>query len=278
MAQAVKLLTVIDIFFILLLALSGTLGGILGELVYILAFAVVILLGMLGARHLTKERERVAGVRETSRVGIGITGEGLRTLLPLIAPTVAVVFALAFLTSLALESVGIQGDEVAVLPLWQMIISSALLPAVLEELAFRYVPIKLLLPYSPRWCVVISALYFAFIHCNLFQMPYALAAGVVFAVVDIMCDSVMPSVILHFLNNVASIVWIKYATDAGAVAIYIAILVSLVLLSLVFVFVKRRRYADGVRSALLHGTDNVGGSPIMLAVLSVGVAVSNLFI
>ena len=278
MAKAIRLLTVIDIFFILLLALSGTLCGPLGDVIYILAFAVPVFLGALGAAGLKEEREGVAGVREPVRIRLGLSSEGVSMLLPLVAPTVAIVFLLALVTSLALGALGAENNTVEVLPLWQMLIVNALLPAILEELAFRYVPLKLLLPYSPRAAVIISALYFAFIHCNLYQMPYAFAAGVIFAVIDIMCDSILPSVILHFLNNASSVLWIKYVTGVAEGAIYLSVLAVLVAVSLVFILRRKEKYARGIRAAFVGTELTFGYYPVMLAILSVGVAVTNLFI
>ena len=108
-----------------------------------------------------------------------------------------------------------------------MLIIHALLPSFLEEMLFRYLPMKLIAPYSRRLCILLSSAYFALIHFNLFQIPYALLAGLVFITVDLWADSVLPSFILHLLNNVISVLWIKYSASWEFATWYTVILVSL---------------------------------------------------
>ena len=68
-----------------------------------------------------------------------------------------------------------------------------------------------------------------------------------------MCESIWPSVILHFINNVASVLWITYSGLEGFSGVYYAVIFSLSLISLVIIFIRRRQYADKVSSALSYG-------------------------
>ena len=81
----------------------------------------------------------------------------------------------------------------------------ALLTAVLEELIFRYLPMRLLAHRSPRAALLLSSLFFSLVHCDLFQMPYALFAGAVFMILDLAANSVIPSLVIHFLNNLHTV-------------------------------------------------------------------------
>lgn len=278
MRLAVRLLVALNLGFVLLLSLSGSIGGLIGEIIYILAFALPVFLGGAAAARLRREREAVAGVSEENFSGFGISGRGAARLLPLIAPTVSIVLLLSFLTSLILNKLGLSGAEVADEPLLKMLLIHALVPAVLEELTFRYIPIKLLYPYSPRWCVIYSALFFALIHCDLYKMPYAFVAGVIFVTVDIMLDSVLPSIILHFLNNLSSVLYLKYAAVRGFSLWYFLSLGTLTAVSVVVLIAMRKKYREGLSLALKRGSPESDGSPLALFILCFGIALTNLIL
>jgi len=52
MKNALKYIVFLDVIFILLLSLSGFFGGILGYVIYYLAFALPVFLGLWGAADL----------------------------------------------------------------------------------------------------------------------------------------------------------------------------------------------------------------------------------
>ena len=278
MRLAVRLLVALNLGFVLLLSLSGSIGGVVGEIIYILAFALPVFLGGAAAARLRQKREAVAGVSEESFSGFGLSGRGALRLLPLIAPTVSIVLLFSFLTSLVLNKLGLSGAEVADEPILKMLLIHALVPAVLEELTFRYIPIKLLYPYSPRWCVIYSALFFALIHCDLYKMPYAFVAGVIFVTVDILLDSVLPSVILHFLNNLSSVLYIKYGELQGFSLRFFLSLGTLTAISAVVLIAMRKKYRERLSLALEKGSPESDGSPLALIILCLGVALTNLFL
>jgi membrane protease YdiL (CAAX protease family) len=85
------------------------------------------------------------------------------------------------------------------------VLTHALLPAVLEEGLFRFVPLKVLSPISRKIAVLLSAALFAIVHGSVYKIPYAFAAGVIFAMLDIYFASLLPSLLIHFLNNLLSL-------------------------------------------------------------------------
>jgi membrane protease YdiL (CAAX protease family) len=86
-----------------------------------------------------------------------------------------------------------------------MILTVAILPAFVEEFAFRGVVMGTLRPYSEGAAILISSATFALMHGNFVQMPFTFCCGLVFAYIDIKCNSLLPSVIVHFLNNGLSV-------------------------------------------------------------------------
>jgi membrane protease YdiL (CAAX protease family) len=278
MTEAIKTVTLINIIFILGLGISSSFGGVVGELLYYsLVFTLPVLIGLSSSVTLKKKREEIAGVAEEPDRFLNFDLKVGRMTLPLIAPSVAVVFLLSLLTSLLLSSLGASSPAVADKDIVTMLIVHALTPAVLEEALFRYVPMKLLAPYSKRTCIIYSAFCFALIHCSFWQMPYAFVAGMIFMSVDLALGSVWPSVILHLVNNAASVVMMKYCTTPTATLTFVLVMLSLVLLSLVFIFLGRRKYRDAFVSAFEGGEKSeTTYAPIILAIMCGSLALMNL--
>lgn len=278
MQRAVKYMTLLHISFIVLLSIAGSVGGIAGAVIQPLAYAVPVFIGYYLSRRMRREREGARGVAECEPTLFGMTKNAFLVMLPVVMPTLMTVFALSWLTSLFLGIFNMTSPAVDDAPLLLMLIEHALIPAVLEEALFRYLPIKLLAPYSKRWCVILSSLYFALVHMNLFQIPYALVAGVVFIIVDLICESVLPSVILHFLNNAISVLWIKYSTNPSFALWYCIILAGFALLSLIPVYLRRKKYASEVKGVLSCGeTMTEYYSPALFIVAMLILTVLNLF-
>lgn len=254
MTEAVKILTLIDIVFVLLLGISSSIGGIFGEIMsgYV-AFVLPILIGFYASLRLKAKREAEAGVAEEYRNLFSLNKDGFKWLLPLIAPAVAVVFCVSLLTSLVLSLAGASSPTVENRSLFVMFLDHAVIPAIFEEMLFRYVPLILLAPYSKRACIFYSAFCFALIHCSFWQMPYAFVAGLVFMAVDIALDSVWPSVILHLVNNAASVLMMKYCHTSLETLYFVLGMAALVLVSLIFIYRKRREYRDMLVSSFESG-------------------------
>ena len=278
MTKAIKVLTLIDVVFLLMLMLSGSVSGVLSDVIYTAAFLVPFAIGFSCSRGLKLEREEERGIAEHPDRFLTLSRERALLFIPTVAPTVTAVFILAALTSLVLTALGFSNTEPPDRSFIEMLIIHALAPAVLEEMLFRYMPMKLLLPYSPRLCVLISALYFALIHANLFQMPYAFAAGIIFMLIDVALESVWPSLILHLVNNLLSVVWMKYCLTSGAMAAFAVILIAAAAVSAVVMSRHVGEYRDCAKRALIKGDRcEFSNAPIALAVLSLYIALMNLF-
>ena len=124
----------------------------------------------------------------------------------------------------------------------------AIMPALVEEFAFRGVIMGVLKPYSPALAILVSSGLFALMHGNFVQMPFTFCCGIVFAYMDIKTNSLLPSIIVHFLNNglsVLSDILTSYhiIDDQGANTMYGVIFFVTGILSLIFL--KRIISKDG---------------------------------
>lgn len=87
------------------------------------------------------------------------------------------------------------------------LICSAVLPALIEEFAFRGVVLGVLRrSMNDISAIIVSSVLFAVIHGNLQQLPFAFGMGLVFAVSTVFTKSIYPAVIGHFLNNACAVI------------------------------------------------------------------------
>lgn len=80
---------------------------------------------------------------------------------------------------------------------------------VFEELIFRKLLLQPLRRHGDWFAIIMTALMFGLYHGNFDQMPYAFVVGVLFALLAVNTNSVIPSMILHLLNN-ASVTLSQY--------------------------------------------------------------------
>lgn len=81
----------------------------------------------------------------------------------------------------------------------------AILPAFAEEFAFRGVVMGVIRPYSEGLAILISSAAFALMHGNFVQMPFTFCCGLVFGFIVVKTNSLLPSILIHFLNNGLSV-------------------------------------------------------------------------
>ena len=256
----------IYLFFMILLIASGTLRGALGELVYYLAFVLPIAIGFIVFKR--------QGENERSFV---IVNKRIVSTLPLIVPSVQIIMTVSFVTSFVLGSLVGRSPSVD-LPqnVFLALIYHALLPSVLEELLFRYLPIRLF-GESRRAAVIVSSLSFALVHHSFFSFGYAFIAGVIFALVDIATDSILPSVILHFVNNALSVLWMLYSGDGVFRIVFYAAFLLLYAISAIFLFIYRKKYTEMLSDALVGDAPRFSFAFIFLALPSLLLAVFEIF-
>ena len=276
MKNAIKLTVAVNMLFLFLFAVCSFFSGVTRQIIYFLAFALPFALGWIGAKRLRYQREEERGLAEVDYPSFLLTRDGWRCFLPLAMPTVAVVYLVALLTSLLLNAVGASASTVDDAPIWEMLLVHALLPAVLEEMLFRYLPMKILHPYSPRAAVLLSSLFFSLIHLDLYKMPYAFIAGIVMMLANVMTGSILPSIIIHLVNNIASVLLMKYGASQTFSTIFYWEAGGLVLVSLVFVFLFGRDYIRRVREAFF-GKMEYDPSILLMAGVCIIYAAMNLF-
>lgn len=84
-------------------------------------------------------------------------------------------------------------------------VSVAVVPALVEEFALRGVVMQPLRKYGDKFAIFASALFFAILHGNLIQAPFALIAGMGIGYCVCITGSIWTGVLIHFANNLYSV-------------------------------------------------------------------------
>ena len=102
-------------------------------------------------------------------------------------------------------------------------------------------------------------------------------AGLVFITVDMAAGSVLPSLIIHFLNNAIDITLKFYGTDKIRIGYYIAVGV-LAIVSFAVLYLRRKRHLQKVREILApRAEDREVDMSVMLVIFpTLFVAITNL--
>jgi membrane protease YdiL (CAAX protease family) len=265
MKSSIRYLVFLNIISLLFLSLAGVTDGVFSDIFYYLSF-------LLPVFFLPLLLKKCGGKLLKFHTGAG----QIKLLLPLIFPIIAIIFTVSALSSFVFAFFGFESNQELSGTLFEIILKSAVLPALLEELFYRLVIISVLSVYSRRGAAIYSAVLFAFSHCNLFQIPYAFIAGLIFAVLDIAFDSILASVIVHLINNVLSIVFVKYF---AGYEIYFAItLLVLALLSLIMILIYRDKYSKLFINAFENDEKPVFSYELLIFLsVTLFVSVTNLF-
>lgn len=269
MNKKTRILSVGYLAFIALLFLSSALTGIAYEIASIFTFVIPVALCLVMTRGDGVEKRRFL------RMDI----EVVRSFLPLVFPTIAVTMIISYFTSLLIFVTTGQTNPVDMGDSFILaLITHALMPAILEEALFRYLPLRLIAPHSPRAAIIISAFFFSLAHHSLFSIPYALVAGVILMLIDLATDSIIPSVVIHFVNNAVSVCLMFVSYHPVLVMLVYGVIILFTVASIAAI----RGMRDEYETMLIVATDKgeklqIVPEMILYAVLTLTVAVSNLF-
>lgn len=110
-------------------------------------------------------------------------------------------------------------------------LSGAVAPALMEEFAMRGALLGVVNRHAgPRTAVFVSSLVFGLMHGNLVQIPFAFLLGLYLGYMTVRTGSILPAVLLHFLNNFLSYIMDYITAGLGPRAAGIASLLYFVVL------------------------------------------------
>ncbi len=86
-----------------------------------------------------------------------------------------------------------------------VIVSTAIIPGIIEEYAFRCSVLGALKGRGKFFAVLASSIVFGLMHGNVIQFVFAFLVGLVLGYITIKTDSVIPAMLIHGLNNGLSV-------------------------------------------------------------------------
>lgn len=99
------------------------------------------------------------------------------------------------------------GSSLSWLEMLIYIVAVSAVPAFAEEFAFRGIVMGRLRKYGNSFAIIVSSVMFGAMHSNTTQIIFAFLLGLVFAYIDCVTESIIPSIILHFMNNFYAVVF-----------------------------------------------------------------------
>lgn len=153
-------------------------------------------------------------------------------------------------------------DDARVLVLYG--INVVVIPPLVEEVMFRGVVLQSLRRYGDGFAVLVSAILFGLYHGNFIQMVFAFICGLAMGFAVIRTNSLLPSILIHFINNSVSLAvemfsryygqsMANYANNVISLAI-----IALGILSLGALFMKKKLFIHRNSSSLLPFSARMG--------------------
>lgn len=126
-------------------------------------------------------------------------------------------------------------------------LSTAVVPALVEEMALRGIIMQPLRRYGDWFAVICSALIFGMMHCNLIQIPFAFIAGVVIGYAVIKTNSLWTGILIHFMNNAfsvtATIITDFYGVESWQYKVCDIVFYVLMIVGVLCAFVAYKKYS-----------------------------------
>lgn len=156
------------------------------------------------------------------------------------------------------------------------LLSSAVIPALLEEFIYRGVIMQPLRRYGEHFAVFTTAFMFALAHMKPTTMLFAFIVGVVIGYADVITDSIWPGMIIHLINNIyACVVTDVYGNFTELSDVYVNVFDAVIMaLALVGVIVLIRKKSVKIKKS----TDKkYGGARFAWYYLSVPLVIAYLY-
>ena len=153
-----------------------------------------------------------------------------------------------FLQSLGYKDGGITLPNMQGAGFIGVLITIAVIPAIMEEFIFRGIFLREIKEFSSLSQVLICGALFALYHQNPAQTIYQFICGAAFALVAIKSGSMLPTMLSHFINNAVILLLTKFGVSSFEGPLYVGILIVsglCLVCSLVYLLVFDRQRQEG---------------------------------
>ena len=148
------------------------------------------------------------------------------------------------------------------------VVSIAIIPALLEEFAFRGAILGFLKRFGKINAIIISSILFAIMHGNFVQIPFAFFVGLALGFITIATDSIWPAIIVHAFNNFLSIVVSYYPN-----LYYLLFICFIFGISVLVYLIINKPFADAFKEGVFYNSNAKRFSLIIFnPVIIIGIA------
>jgi len=127
------------------------------------------------------------------------------------------------------------------------IISTAIVPAFVEEFACRGIILGVLRKFGDGFAVLTSSILFGLMHGNFEQMPFAFMVGLILGFITVKSGSMWIAIAVHGFNNLSSVV-LSYTLPAFSVQIqnliYICLMSFYLIIGIIGILILKNRNSD----------------------------------
>ena len=113
------------------------------------------------------------------------------------------------------------------------IISLSIIPPLVEEFAYRGIVLGSLRQYGDGFAILVSSVLFGLMHANFLQTPCTFIAGLILGFLTVRLNSILPAMIIHFLNNFSFVILTIIEKNFGSY--YQTLVQNLFFLSLILI-------------------------------------------
>lgn len=142
----------------------------------------------------------------------GVRAEHVGLAVGIYALSLLVVIAVTFTTMAIISGIGFHSWDTGGNPiidyqgsLNQSLFFFAIIPAICEETFFRGYLLRAYSPLGTWRAIVFSSLLFALLHGSIIRLPITFTLGVVLSLLALKTGSLVPSMIVHFVNNAVAV-------------------------------------------------------------------------
>ncbi len=171
----------------------------------ILAFVISLAIPTIFVKIYTKNSTELlkGGEKNKEKIDIKLCVKSVLVAVP-------IVVIVQIVLTLILEKLGLNYDIVEKVNLYDstsvlskilFFVQIAILPAIFEELYIRKAVLDFSKKYGYTFAIISSSLLFSLIHLNISQSLFAFVMGVILAVIAFRTKSIVPTCIIHFVNN-----------------------------------------------------------------------------
>jgi uncharacterized protein len=135
--------------------------------------------------------------------------------------------------------------------IWVLIlyfINIVVIPPIVEEMVFRGLLLQGLRRFGDGFAIIASAIFFGLYHANFVQTVFAVFCGIIMGLVVVRTHSLLPSILIHFMNNGISFALEMVQRSQGDEAagrlngIITIAFIALGLLSMVYLLIREKGF------------------------------------